>query len=133
MSKKNIYTLDDYPHAAYTVRKTIEILSKSDCIVNDFESPLVLLDNFRDNYEKIDMVITDYEMPDFRGDVLIKMIRDIKPDIKIVVVSAWLDSTSPDNNSIKKEIQALNPDLILPKPFPANWVTEVDLILKKVT
>ena len=132
MSKKNIYTVDDYPFAAYTVKRTIETLSQNDCIVSDFESPLTLLENFREEYKNIDMVITDYEMPEFCGDELITMLREIKPDIMIVVVSAWLDSTDSNHNLIKKEVQALNPDLILSKPFPANWVTELDTILDKV-
>ena len=133
MSKKNIYTVDDYPLAAYTVKRTIETLSQNNCTVHDFESPLILLDHFREEYKEIDMIITDYEMPTFRGDVLIQMLREIKPDIKIVVGSAWLDSTNSNNDSIKKEIQALNPDLILSKPFPSNWVKELDKILDKVS
>ena len=132
MSKKNIYTVDDYPLAAYTVKRTIETLSQNDCIVKDFESPLALLDNFRKEYKNIDMVVTDYEMPEVRGNILIKMLREIKPEIKIIVVSAWLDSIDSDNHLIRKEVQALNPDLILSKPFPKGWVTELDLILNKV-
>jgi CheY-like chemotaxis protein len=132
MSVKHIYTVDDYPLAAYTVKRTIEAFSKNDCIVSDFESPLVLLDRFRNEYENIDMIITDYEMPDFRGNELIVRLRAIKPTIKIIVISAWLDNATSDKGLIKKEVQALNPNLILSKPFPDGWVEELDSILNEV-
>ena len=129
MSVKNIYTVDDYPLAAYTVKKNIEVFSENKCIVSDFESPLVLLDRFREDYENIDMVITDYEMPDLRGNELIHRLREIKADIKIVVISAWLDNVNQENDLVEKEVKALNPHLILSKPFPDNWVEKLDKIL----
>ena len=114
MSVKKIYTVDDYPLAAFIVKRTIQSLSKHECVVSDFESPLVLLDKFRNEFEEIDMVITDYEMPDLRGDALIKQLREIKPNIQIVVVSAWLDSiSSTDRELVEKEVKSLQPDLIL--------------------
>ncbi|CAA6817559.1 MAG: Unknown protein [uncultured Sulfurovum sp.] len=133
MSKKKIFVVDDYPFAAYATKKTIGILSKHDYVVVDFESPVVLLDRFKLEFEDVVMVITDYEMPNLRGSELIEELRKIKPDIKIVVMSAWLDtSTSEDKQLIGKEVKAQNPDLILAKPFPENWVNKVDEILEEV-
>jgi CheY-like chemotaxis protein len=132
MSIKRIYTVDDYPLAAYVVKRTIESISKHHCIVSDFESPAVLLYRFKQEFEKVDMVITDYEMPDIRGNELIKKLREIKPTIQIVVVSAWLDDTTgEDRHLIEKEVKALKPDLILSKPFPPKWVESIDTLLEK--
>ena len=132
MSIKRIYTVDDYPLAAYVVKRTIEALSKHQCIVSDFESPAVLLYRFKQEFKDIDMVITDYEMPDIRGNELIKRLRAIKPTVQIVVVSAWLDDTTgKDRHLVKKEVKALNPDLILSKPFPRKWVETIDALLEK--
>jgi CheY-like chemotaxis protein len=129
---KKIYTVDDYPMAAYIVKRTIESLSKHQCIVSDFESPTVLLNRFKEESKDIDMVITDYEMPDLRGNKLIKELRKIKPTIQIVVVSAWLDNTTgEDNHLVKKEVKELKPDLILSKPFPSKWVDSIDTLLEK--
>ncbi|CAA6815307.1 MAG: Unknown protein [uncultured Sulfurovum sp.] len=129
MSVKYIYAVDDYPLAAYTVKRTIERFSTKECVVSDFDSPLVLLDSFREDYEKIDMVVTDYEMPGFRGDELIVRLREIKPEIKIVVISAWLDSNDSGKGLVKKEVEALHPNLILSKPFPDDWIERFDEIL----
>jgi len=128
---KHILTVDDYPLAAYTVKKTIEAFSKHQCDVAAFENPLVLLIKFEENFENIDLVITDFEMPELHGKTLIKKLREIKPDIKIIVISAWLDSTSESNDDlIEKEIKELKPDYILSKPFPENWIDRVDEILE---
>lgn len=133
MLERKIYAVDDYPYAAYTTKRTIEKLSRHKCDVVDFESPLVLLNQFQKDYEDVDMVITDYEMPNLRGDALIKELREIKPDIRIVVMSAWLDTSASEGKElIGREVKALNPDLILTKPFPEKWVENIDNILNGV-
>lgn len=132
MKTKRILTVDDYPLAAYTVKKTIEAFSKHKCDISAFENPLVLLIKFEEEFENIDLVITDYEMPELHGRDLIKKLREIKPDIKIIVISAWLDSVSgPNDDLIEKEIKELKPDYILSKPFPNNWIDKVDEILEQ--
>jgi len=130
MSVKKILTVDDYPFAAYTTKKTIEAFSTHDCEIKDFENSLTLLEVFKQDPESIDMVITDYEMPDLRGNELINELREIKPSIKVVVVSAWLDSSTGENDQLLKEdIMKLNPDYVLSKPFPENWIVNLDRIL----
>lgn len=130
MSDKTIYAVDDYPFAAFTTRKTIEKLSKHDCEVIDFESPVVLLSRFKKDYENVDLIVTDFEMPNLRGNELIGELRKIKPNIKIVVASAWLDTTSSGGKElIGKEVKSLNPDLVLAKPYPINWVNMIDELL----
>ncbi|CAA6800230.1 MAG: Unknown protein [uncultured Sulfurovum sp.] len=132
MSDKRIYIVDDYPLAALITKKTIEKLSINNCIVSEFESSLLLLNRFQKEFEQIDMIITDYEMPDLRGDELIKEVRKMKPNIKIVVMSAWLDTSVLEGQElIGKEVKALRPDLILAKPFPDGWVGKVDKILEE--
>lgn len=134
MSIKKIYTVDDYPLAAYTVKRTIETFSENECEVYDFESPLALLERFKKEFESVEMVVTDYEMPILRGNELIKKLREIKPSVKIIVVSAWLDSsTGEDRHLVEKEVKELKPDLILSKPFPNNWINQFDEILNRET
>ncbi|RUM68794.1 MAG: hypothetical protein DSZ07_05980 [Sulfurovum sp.] len=130
MSVKKILTVDDYPLAAYTTKKSIEAFSTHKCEIKDFENSLTLLEVFKQDPEAIDMVITDYEMPDLRGSELIKELRKLNPNIKVVVVSAWLDSIlGEDEHMVRKELKKLNPDYILSKPFPNNWIVELDKIL----
>ncbi|MBU1666949.1 response regulator [bacterium] len=134
MPVKKIYAVDDYPLAAYTIKRSIETFSKNECIVSDFEDPLILLANFKKEFETVDLVITDYEMPSLRGDELIRKLREIKPEIKIIVVSAWLDSSKEeDRHIVEKEVKILKPEMILSKPFPKKWVDKFDEILSAET
>ncbi len=131
MNMKRILTVDDYPLAAYTTKKTIEAFSKHKCNIDDFEDPILLLEEFSKDPNSIDMVVTDYEMPGLRGDELIKELRKLKPSIKIVVISAWLDSVAgEDKHLVEKEVKALNPDYILSKPFPDDWIDKLDEVLE---
>ena len=132
MNRKKILTVDDYPLAAYTVKKTIQAFSKFNCEIQDFENPRTLLETFQKDYENIDMVVTDFEMPELRGNELIVKLREIKPDTKIVVISAWLDSTAgEDQHLVEKEVKTLKPDLIFSKPFPNNWIEQLDEVLAR--
>lgn len=130
MKTKRILTVDDYPLAAYTVKKTIEAFSTYQCDISDFESSRTLLESFKKEVDNVDLVITDFEMPDLHGKALIKELRQLKPSLKIIVISAWLDSVSKENDElISKQIKELNPDYILSKPFPDGWVSKVDELL----
>jgi len=132
VAEKVIYTVDDYPLAAYTTKRTVEALSRHQCNILDFESPIVLLHKFQKDFESVDMVITDFEMPNLRGDELIKELRKVKPQIKIVVASAWLDTTASEGKElIGKEVKALEPELILAKPYPEDWVNMIDDLLEE--
>lgn len=132
MNVKKILTVDDYPLAAYTVKKTIQAFSKFKCEIDDFENPLTLLEVFKADFKHIDMVITDYEMPELKGGELIQELRKINPNVKIVVISAWLDSTTgADKHLVEKEVEGLAPDLIFAKPFPEDWIEQIDALLEK--
>ena len=53
MQIKRILTVDDYPLAAYTVKKTIEAFSRHKCRISEFENPLVLLIKFQEEFEPL--------------------------------------------------------------------------------
>ena len=43
------------------------------------------------NLEKFDLILLDLNLKDIKGLELLKVIREIHPDIKIIVVSSYLD------------------------------------------
>jgi len=73
--------------------------------------------------------IFDLRKIDERIRIAAKMIARYDPP-KVVVVSAWLDSSSgEDDHLLKEEINKLNPDYVLSKPFPNDWIIHLDKIL----
>ena len=51
------------------------------------ESPRKAMDLFQQDPEKFDVIITDLDMPEINGLSLIRAVKDIRPDIRIIVHS----------------------------------------------
>jgi len=51
------------------------------------ESPRTAMDLFQQSPEKFDVIITDLDMPQINGLSLIRAVKDIRPDIRIIVHS----------------------------------------------
>jgi CheY-like chemotaxis protein len=69
-------------------------LEMSGLIVSAFEDPLNALDDFKANYSKYNLVMTDIRMPNMNGYKLTNQIKKIKPDIKVIFVTAQQISES---------------------------------------
>jgi DNA-binding NtrC family response regulator len=57
--------------------------------VDSFSNPEQALEFFRHNSNDYDLVLTDVRMPNLSGFELAKGIRDIRPDITILFMSAF--------------------------------------------
>jgi DNA-binding NtrC family response regulator len=56
--------------------------------VHGFTNPLQALEYFQNNYDKIDLVLSDIRMPGMNGYELVKKIKAIRPEIKVVFMTA---------------------------------------------
>ncbi|MBM4147224.1 MAG: response regulator, partial [Nitrospira sp.] len=75
---------------------------------------------FKEHSEKIQLVITDLVMPLVDGDEFIKISKGIKPEIKIIVISAY-----PQNL-----VSSASIDAVIQKPFEnAHLVSTVRQVL----
>ena len=78
---------------------------------------------FRAAPEQFDLVVTDYEMPHMSGEVLARELRDIRPDIPIILCTG---------SSVMTGVNAhrLGFDALLRKPFRLdNIALAIDLAL----
>ena len=64
----------------------------------------------RQTRRRIQLVITDIMMPLMEGGELIKSLRQVKPDIKIIAISGYTDTNIINNKEIKV-------DAFVKKPF----------------
>jgi len=69
---------------------------------------LSAVDMFKANLSKINLVITDIVMPLVEGNDLVKILKNINPEIRILAVSGFSDSAIRDDGSI---------DAFVKKPF----------------
>ena len=79
-------------------------LEMSGLIVSDFEDPLYALDEFKANYSKYDLIITDIRMPNMDGYMLTNQIKKINPNVKVIVVTAQQISKSDIVANLDKEV-----------------------------
>ena len=54
-----------------------------------FTDPMMALEHFKINNSKYRCVITDYRMPSMNGAELLDKVREINPDVKRILISAF--------------------------------------------
>ena len=58
-------------------------------VVYDFTDPFLALEHFRVNCKEYRLVISDIRMPGMNGFEFVRNIREIRPDIKILLMTAF--------------------------------------------
>ena len=66
-----------------------DILERNGYEVDPFTSSVKALETFQHAPHTFDLVITDYAMPEMSGDVLIRALRRVRPDIPIILCSGF--------------------------------------------
>jgi len=134
--KQEIATLlvDDYQETFFVVDTLLNNeASRSKYFYNiEFEnSPMVAVEKFKKDPMKYKLLITDYEMPYIKGDEVIATLRKLNPKIKVIAISAWLDSYNEQKSSLIKEIfeSSEPPTIAIEKPFPADFDLIVDSVI----
>ncbi len=85
---KNILVIDD---EALTLKMTKQGLERSGFNVAIFSRPVESLSYFKDNFEIIDLVITDKNMPQMSGIQLLEEFRLLSKDIPVFVLTGFSD------------------------------------------
>ena len=80
----NILVADDDRTIAHLIREIIERRGSTALVAYDGEQALKIFNNF-----KVDLIITDLKMPHVDGMNLIKTIRELDPDIPIIVITGY--------------------------------------------
>src|SRR5215467_7197594 len=64
-------------------------LEKYDLNVFGFTDPLLALEHFKINRERYALVVSDIRMPTMNGYEFVKKVKEIKPEIKIFLMTAF--------------------------------------------
>jgi DNA-binding NtrC family response regulator len=102
--------VDDHEEIADLVK---DQLLKDGYSVHEFYDPLLALDYFKEHSKKFALVITDVRMPSMSGVELVSKIKEVKQDIKAILISAF------ERNTIDDEINRYNVEIadIFQKPI----------------
>lgn len=92
--------------------------------VSVFEESLLALEEFRKNYNDYSLVISDLRMPGLNGFEFAENINKVKPEIKVILMSAF-DINSDDNLLSMKEKYNNNISGMIQKPISPKKLAKI--------
>ena len=109
-NQQMIMVVDDDFDIIYILRRHLE---KWGFTVDTFTNPLYAFEVFKKNPDRYSLALLDIQMPEITGIILAAMMRKIKPDFKIMIMTAF-EIVADDLNTSLPDIKQ---DDILHKPF----------------
>jgi DNA-binding NtrC family response regulator len=116
-----IILLDDEPDIVSAFGK---VLQRSGYKANGFTDPRKALEFFAENRDKCSLIITDLRMPHMNGIEFAAEVRNINPDVKLLLMTAF------ETANYDEQIIQLKFSTILRKPImPINLKATVEKTL----
>ncbi|EQB88137.1 signal transduction histidine kinase [Clostridium punense] len=112
---KRILIVDDNETVIKVLKKGLEHLGYY--VISETE-PRKAFGTFKREYENIDLVITDYMMPNMNGSELAKKLKEVESNIPIILISGYMDQSG---NSIGED---KNINAYISKPVEINSLTK---------
>jgi DNA-binding NtrC family response regulator len=78
--------VDDEYDIVYVIRRQLE---KCGFTVDTFTNPLYAFQMFKDHPDRYSVALLDIRMPEINGVVLAEMMLKVKPDMQIVIMTAF--------------------------------------------
>jgi two-component system cell cycle sensor histidine kinase/response regulator CckA len=123
-SAKSILVVDDDKDILKTVRIGLE---RAGFEVHGFSDPILALQHIEHGCNECEVLISDVRMPHMNGFQLVKRIRQIRPGMKLVMMTAF-EINKAEFESVFPSTQI---DSVLQKPFaPSKLVSVVEKVSK---
>jgi signal transduction histidine kinase/ActR/RegA family two-component response regulator len=90
---EHILFVDDEPEITFMGKKMLENLGYKVSIKSD---SLSALDDFKNNPEKYSLLVTDQNMPKIPGTELSTLMREIRPELKVIIITGYADNLSEE-------------------------------------
>lgn len=84
MDNLTVMVVDDNPGIT---RALSRLLGSLGCEVNEFTDPLLALEQFQNEPDRYDLVFSDQIMPGLSGQELLAKVREIRPEVTIILGS----------------------------------------------
>ncbi len=105
---EHILLVDDEPSIAALGEQVLRGMGYE---VTAFEDSRAARDWFARNAYKIDLVVSDVAMPEITGDTLTRQIKEIRPDLPVILCTGYSDRLSPET------VQNIGVNAFLRKPI----------------
>ena len=109
--------IDDEYDIVHVIRRT---LTKWGYDVDTYTNPLHAFDVFKANPTRYSLVITDIRMPEVDGVTLSAMMRKIRPNMNIIIMSAFEIAA----DDLKSRLPTIQSGDIMIKPFTMHDICD---------
>jgi two-component system, cell cycle response regulator CpdR len=111
MNRNSILVVDDEYDIVGIIK---EVLEGENYPIIGFTEPLLALEHFKANYVSYILVVSDWRMPLMNGFDFAKSVRQIKSDIKVLIMTAF---SIEDDSDFTTMLESQNIDGFIQKPF----------------
>jgi DNA-binding response OmpR family regulator len=123
MSPNSILLVDDEQDIVAIFRKSLQ---NQGFDAYGFTDPILALEHFKANHPNYGLVVSDIRMPQMNGIELARRIREIKPEVKLLLMTAF-ELSDFDSDLL----DSLKADEFLRKPIsPAELANRVAVYLR---
>ena len=89
-------------------------------------SPLLALQHIKANPDQFDLVIADFDMPEMRGDSLLRKVIRIRPEIPTILITGHSEEIH------EEQTREQGISILLTKPvLPGTLADAIEVLLKK--
>jgi len=115
---KSILIVDDEYDVANLIKQSLQINGQK---VSAFTDPVMALEDFRVNCKTCSVILSDIRMPGINGYELVKKVKEIDKQVKVVLMSAF-EIQDKEFHNVLPDIKV---DAFLQKPFSIQTLNDV--------
>lgn len=112
---QRILFVDDEPIVG---KATEEFLRRLGYTVTRYEQSEAALAKFRQTPDDFDLLVTDWAMPGMSGTELVSAVRNLRPEIPLLLISGFVDTL------LQETVKMLGVDEVLLKPVPSELMAQ---------
>jgi CheY-like chemotaxis protein len=88
--------------------------------VHSFSDPVRALQHVEDGCEQCQVIVSDVKMPEMTGFQLVRRVKDLRPDIKIIMMTAF----DVNKTEFEAVFRSTPVDKVMRKPFVTSQLAE---------
>jgi two-component system, cell cycle sensor histidine kinase and response regulator CckA len=120
---ETVFLIEDEELLVELVKSLLEGHNYRVLVAKDGEEAISV---YRDNIEKIDLVLTDMDLPKYSGEQIFAIFRELNPDIKLIFASGFIEP------EVKTEMFNRGARSFIEKPYrPAELLKSIRDVLDK--
>jgi len=97
LSKELILIVDDEKAICDILAQMLKSIGYTTVSFYDFKTAE---DHYEKNYDSVDLVIMDLRLPDIQGEDAVVKLTQINPDVKVIILSGYITSTSQSGSAL---------------------------------